>query len=388
MNYTLKAAGRIGTELGVVKAEVERLRGEIARVVREFDECDSFNSEGRAVELMEELRAALSQQAEPNESELEALGLGYPFSKEDAVKLWYKGFRTEPIALLEVWEAIGHDVGIDPSKHELMDSLRNMEAICRSHGYDFPSPSEPAPAQDEREAPEVVATAILGGLFHGGSGPELGEIDIEVCTPALEAIQCETVNGSDDVFLPLMTVAQHERIVASLARPAQTEQQPVAYQFDGSVLRSETGEWLCEFAGYKQSFIDSLLAAPIAQTAPQPSEESLVQNAKALLALDERGALAPHGIGGLAREVIEKLIAHIERTTPQPEQSALSGKCWIEVIGGREGPSIYIGDGEIAHRLAGNKPWGGGRTLHSFKVDVAELVREASALAIQGSSKP
>lgn len=131
-----------------------------------------------------------------------------------------------------------------------------------------------------------------------------------------------------------------------------------------------------------------LSSAPIAQTAPQPSEESLVQNAKALLALDERGALAPHGIGGLAREVIEKLIAHIERTTPQPEQSALSGKCWIEVIGGREGPSIYIGDGEIAHRLAGNKPWGGGRTLHSFKVDVAELVREASALAIQGSSKP
>lgn len=95
--------------------------------------------------------AALSQQAEPNESELEALGLGYPFSKEDAVKLWYKGFRTEPIALLEVWEAIGHDVGIDPSKHELMDSLRNMEAICRSHGYDFPCPAEPAPAQDERE---------------------------------------------------------------------------------------------------------------------------------------------------------------------------------------------------------------------------------------------
>ena len=84
----------------------------------------------------------------------------------------------------------------------------------------------PAPAQDEQEAPVVVATAILGGIYHGGSGPELGEIDIEVCMPALEALQCETVNSSDDVFLPLMSVAQHERIVAALTRPAQTEQQP------------------------------------------------------------------------------------------------------------------------------------------------------------------
>ena len=80
-------------------------------------------------------------------------------------------------------------------------------------------------AQDEQEAPVVVATAILGGIYQGGSGPELGEIDIEVCTPALEELQCETVNSYDDVFLPLMPVAQHERIVAALTRPAQTEQQ-------------------------------------------------------------------------------------------------------------------------------------------------------------------
>lgn len=65
------------------------------------------------------------------------------------------------------------------------------------------------------EEPLVVATAILGGLFHGGSGPELGEIDIDVSMPALEALQCETVDSSDDVFMPLMTVAQHQRILAA-----------------------------------------------------------------------------------------------------------------------------------------------------------------------------
>lgn len=85
----------------------------------------------------------------------------------------------------------------------------------------------PSHAQEEMESPVVVATAILGGLFHGGSGPELGEIEIDITGPqmaALEAIQCEMVDSSDSVFLPLMTVAQHERIVAALTRPAQTEQ--------------------------------------------------------------------------------------------------------------------------------------------------------------------
>lgn len=136
-----------------------------------------------------------------------------------------------------------------------------------------------APAQDEREAPVVVATAILGGIYHGGSGPELGEIDIEVCMPALEALQCETVNSSDDVFLPLMSVAQHERIVAALTRPAQTEQQPVAWRWmyngepdgpyafnyplpdDDVVQRGLMAE--------RPRTVQPLYAAPIAQTAPR-----------------------------------------------------------------------------------------------------------------------
>ena len=67
------------------------------------------------------------------------------------------------------------------------------------------------------EEPLVVATAILGGLFHGGSGPELGEIDFEPDMKALERIQYELVNSSDDVSLDLMTVAQHQRIVASIS---------------------------------------------------------------------------------------------------------------------------------------------------------------------------
>lgn len=109
---------------------------------------------------------------------------------------------------------------VDPSLSGLRDAAGDR--------FEVPIAWLSGPAPDEREAPIEVATAILGGIFHGGSGPELGEIDIEVCMPALEAIQCETVNSSDDVFLPLMTVAQHERIVAALTRPAQTAPQPVS----------------------------------------------------------------------------------------------------------------------------------------------------------------
>jgi len=65
-------------------------------------------------------------------------------SKEQAVLLWYEGFRSEPIPVLEAWEAIGHDIGCNPSKQELLDSLRNMAAICEAHGNDMPKPAQHA----------------------------------------------------------------------------------------------------------------------------------------------------------------------------------------------------------------------------------------------------
>lgn len=93
-----------------------------------------------------DLRAALAQpsqaQAEkaeaerpegPTEDELEAAGLGYPLHKEEAVKLWYSGIRSEVITVLEAWEAIGHDTGINPDKEELLDSLRYMLEKCEAH---------------------------------------------------------------------------------------------------------------------------------------------------------------------------------------------------------------------------------------------------------------
>lgn len=60
-----------------------------------------------------------------------------------------------------------------------------------------------------------------------------------------------------------------------------------------------------------------------------------------------------------------------------------SGHVFIEVIAGCEGPSLSIGDGETGYRLAGPKPWGGGRTIHRFQVCVDELQRELDAIRAQ-----
>ncbi|MGC6991933.1 hypothetical protein ACP0J1_25085 [Pseudomonas aeruginosa] len=68
--------------------------------------------------------------------------------------------NNDVISVLEVCEAIGHDGGVNPSKGELLDSLRNMAAICDAHGNDMPAQS----AIDQRK---VIADAITGALAFG-----------------------------------------------------------------------------------------------------------------------------------------------------------------------------------------------------------------------------
>ncbi|RTS78088.1 hypothetical protein DY947_22695 [Pseudomonas aeruginosa] len=113
----------------------------------------------------ESLLAMIKDQAPPSQDQLIAAGLSYPLAKEDAVKLWYSGFRSEVITVLEAWEAIGHDTGINPDKEELLESLRNMAAICNAHGNDMPAQS----AIDQRQ---VIADAITGALAFGAQASQ------------------------------------------------------------------------------------------------------------------------------------------------------------------------------------------------------------------------
>ncbi|MCW3675431.1 MULTISPECIES: hypothetical protein [Burkholderia] len=55
-------------------------------------------------------------------------------------------------------------------------------------------------------------------------------------------------------------------------------------------------------------------------------------------------------------------------------------KVFIEVIAGRTGHCLSIGDDSGGYRLAGPKPYGGGNVVHRFEVDPDELRRELNNL--------
>ena len=119
-----------------------------------------------------------------------------------------------------LYEYIGLSDGAGMSKGEQREVYR-----CKATGRvfhrecsDFSARMEPVAQSAEPvqgEAVEVVGFVTLGGVFHGGSGPELGEIDIEPDMGVLERLQYKIVTGSDDVYLDLKTVAQHNRIMAA-----------------------------------------------------------------------------------------------------------------------------------------------------------------------------
>lgn len=56
----------------------------------------------------------------------------------------------------------------------------------------------------------------------------------------------------------------------------------------------------------------------------------------------------------------------------------------IEVVNGAEGPSLCVGDEDSGYRIAGPKPWGGGRTIHRFTVKADELRKQLDEYAPAG----
>lgn len=119
------------------------------------------------------------------------------------------------------------------------------------------------------EAVEVVAHLVLGGFFHGGSGPELGDIDYQIEVDVAERLQRENVKTSEDVQLELMTVAQHQRIMAATHPAAQVAEGVAVKLREAFPLFDETGlsetEHHCEWNILQErkrlhSVLDALLA--------------------------------------------------------------------------------------------------------------------------------
>lgn len=201
MNDTLKAAGRIGTELGAAKAENEKLRGLLQQVVdcqaeHYGDGCGLHLS---MITLVGRIKDALSQQAEPTDA----------FTAVDMATAAAQGFRDGQAAV------------------------------------------EQAPVQDEREAFEAWGAEEGFVTTRHIMGPEYKD-------PTLER----------------MWQAWQTRAT----RPAQTEQQPIAWaterEGDPTFPRLHKDEhqadhWVqvCNVA--PPIIKRPLYAAPIAQTAPQ-----------------------------------------------------------------------------------------------------------------------
>lgn len=69
-------------------------------------------------------------------------------------------------------------------------------------------------------------------------------------------------------------------------------------------------------------------------------------------------------------------------------QKIKPGHVLVEVVEGVEGPSLSIGDNDTGERVAGPKPWGGGRTSHCFQVAAKDLIRLAKEYASAEPSAP
>jgi hypothetical protein len=248
MNDTLKAAGRIGAELGAAKAEVERLRGLLVAAWRlrpdqHYHEAH-LQAEQKAweVEVAEVLNAAgaLPQQAEPTDT----------FTAVDMATAAAQGFRDGQAAV------------------------------------------EQAAVKDEREAFEAWMVEVEGARIRP-------RFDRVTAGPFADEYRDGRIQGAWNVWQ------------ARAARPAQTEQQPPypheamdviatsRYQVvasgsgplsryyvragDGKCELYRGGKSDCEHVARKLAgaFLDGgltafgLYAAPIAQTAPQPEQSGL-----------------------------------------------------------------------------------------------------------------
>lgn len=144
MNDTLKAAGRIGAELGAAKAEVVRLREALHAIDRRNDSMARFDSEINAI-----VRAALSPQAEPTET----------YTAVDMATAAAQGFRDGQAATVKDF------LTVQPMAYAVFAANGNV--VCFSTRRDHPSlvaleadghsvVSLTRPAQTEQQQPDIA----------------------------------------------------------------------------------------------------------------------------------------------------------------------------------------------------------------------------------------
>lgn len=145
----------------------------------------------------------------------------------------------------------------------------------------------------------------------------------------LEATTDRSVLGYDDVYRTM--------IAAAPLPPVQGAAKPVAYRYKATAGGREF--WVVNDchngltpgpSNAEPLYTRPALAqaeghsAPAGVNAVEGDREAFVEQAEALLSLDAKGALVPHGIGGLGRELLEKA-TRLVSGSPSPKIAEAAG---------------------------------------------------------------
>jgi hypothetical protein len=241
MNDTLKAAGRIGAELGAAKAENEKLRGllrEAHDTIRNLaDDLDEEEFQA-IIDQLAEIELALAQQ------------------------------QTEPC---QAQNGPCPGDGVGECKH--CPTAVDMATAAAQGFRDGQAAVEQAPAQGELWAVHAQGPDELYAAF--------SRADAEQHAAALNALPMpDDIHVSAVVIVSPWSAAEHWKYLAEqerehatdlraiATRPAQTEQQPVAWLIDWPE-EPELGHYFSDEPN-EHARSRPLYAAPIAQTDQQP----------------------------------------------------------------------------------------------------------------------
>jgi hypothetical protein len=303
MNDTLKAAGRIGAELGAAKAEIERLRGLLQQVVdcqaeHYGDGCGMHLS---MITLAGRIKDALSQQAEPVEPDCDRSACGdfspgpcdnpgcsarrdKPAPAQDDRDAFYAGLykKSAPMwhRLHELAVSKGYDhvqFAIECAPVYRCDCMGARKVAIDMAGNTIPcecvaaaNETEPAPAQGETEP------------VYQFQWREIGEGDWMAC--------------SNSWFRFCEASPELDTRVVEVDRPAQAERQPISRDTIRAVfLRNgfTVKEGQADLKPYVYAAAEELLrlnTPPIAQTAPQQEQSGLASAVRAYLDAIDNGS--------------------------------------------------------------------------------------------------
>ncbi len=166
------------------------------------------------------------------------------------------------------------------------------------------------PEQAEAERPEVVGSLYLGCW---ADQEELEDNDVELDMKVVERLQVDLASKGDGVHMPLMTVAQHERIVGEL-------------RTEIAMLRSYESEWELLLNQHEQER-DSALAEVERLRQFERICEGLPQDA-----ID--GCWTVQGIRGYAKLLEDQLksalarVAELEKQEPVATVAKVPGEDW------------------------------------------------------------